>query len=56
MIDVSSQGDFSVKRRWDEDVVFRNCAKQEDREKKPRFINDAIRSDFHKRFMDKYIK
>ena len=81
---------FGVKRRWDDDVVFKN----QDRgapKKQQRFINDTIRlvqvltssamqlrahlsvaadkcfrfvtqlllscrSDFHKRFMDRYIK
>uniref|UniRef100_A0A8R1HGP0 Protein CWC15 homolog n=1 Tax=Caenorhabditis japonica TaxID=281687 RepID=A0A8R1HGP0_CAEJA len=50
-------GDFTVKRRWDDDVVFKNCAKGiEERKKEVTFINDAIRSEFHKKFMDKYIK
>jgi len=44
-----------VKRRWDDDVVFKNCARQEP-EKKKNFVNDTIRSDFHRRFMYKYIK
>ncbi|UMM37574.1 hypothetical protein L5515_009302 [Caenorhabditis briggsae] len=52
-----SSGDFTVKRRWDDDVVFKNCAKGvEERKKNVTFINDAIRSEFHKKFMDKYIK
>jgi protein CWC15 len=49
--------EFKVKRRWDDDVVFKNCAKGiDERKKTPSFINDAIRSEFHKRFMEKYIK
>ncbi|KHN76267.1 Protein CWC15 -like protein [Toxocara canis] len=49
--------DFKVKRRWDDDVVFKNCAKGlEERKKEPAFINDAIRSEFHRKFMEKYIK
>ncbi|EFP12768.1 hypothetical protein CRE_05065 [Caenorhabditis remanei] len=53
----TSAGDFTVKRRWDDDVVFKNCAKGvEERKKNVTFINDAIRSEFHKKFMDKYIK
>merc|ERR1711970_1190665 len=44
-----------VKRRWDDDVVFKNCARQEPEQKK-NFVNDTIRSDFHRRFMYKYIK
>lgn len=48
--------DFKVKRRWDDDVVFKNCAKGEDDKKKSAFINDTLRSEFHKKFMEKYIK
>ena len=43
------------KRRWNEDVVFRNQAKGEPEQKK-RFINDTVRNDFHKRFLNKFIK
>ncbi|KAI7885335.1 Cwf15/Cwc15 cell cycle control protein [Lichtheimia hyalospora FSU 10163] len=47
--------DFSVKRRWDDDVIFKNQARgTEDRSKK-RFVNDMLRSDFHRRFLTKYI-
>ncbi len=47
--------DFKVKRRWDDDVVFKNCAKLDDGKKKD-FINDTLRSEFHKKFMERYIK
>ncbi|KAG8186763.1 hypothetical protein JTE90_010657 [Oedothorax gibbosus] len=48
--------EFKVKRRWDDDVVFKNCAIEEpDRKEKP-FINDTLRSGFHKKFMEKYVK
>nr|XP_033805855.1 spliceosome-associated protein CWC15 homolog [Geotrypetes seraphini] len=48
---------FKVKRRWDDDVVFKNCAKGVDELKKDkRFVNDTLRSEFHKKFMEKYIK
>jgi protein CWC15 len=44
--------DFQMKRRWDDDVVFKNQARgTEDRNKKKEFINDMLRSDFHKKFM-----
>lgn len=46
---------FQVKRRWDDDVVFKNCARTEP-EKKSHFINDSLRCEFHKKFMEKYIK
>ena len=44
-----------LKRRWNDDVVFRNQAKGEPQAQK-RFINDTVRNDFHKRFMNKFIK
>lgn len=50
------RGDLKIKRRWDDDVVFKNCARSEPDKKKPTFINDSLRSDFHKKFMEKYIK
>ncbi|XP_057671971.1 spliceosome-associated protein CWC15 homolog [Diorhabda carinulata] len=45
-----------VRRRWDEDVVFKNCAKTEPERNTKVFINDSVRSEFHKKFMEKYIK
>jgi len=50
-----AKADMKVKRRWDEDVVFKNCARADDGNKKG-FINDTLRSEFHKKFMEKYIK
>lgn len=47
---------MKVKRRWDDDVVFKNCARTEPDKKGILFINDSLRSEFHKKFMDKYIK
>lgn len=44
-----------TKRRWNDDVVFRNQAKGEPVQKK-RFINDTVRNDFHKRFLNKFIR
>ena len=43
------------RRRWNEDVVFRNQAKGEPTPKK-RFINDTVRNDFHRRFLNKFIR
>ncbi|CAI9176849.1 unnamed protein product [Rangifer tarandus platyrhynchus] len=52
-----SQPQANFKRRWDDDVVFKNCAKGVDDQKKDkRFVNDTLRSEFHKKFMEKYIK
>ncbi|XP_065055737.1 spliceosome-associated protein CWC15 homolog [Rhopilema esculentum] len=53
---LNGPADHKVKRRWDDDVVFKNCAKDDDKIKSKGFINDTIRSDFHKRFMEKYVK
>ncbi|OAR04314.1 hypothetical protein LLEC1_07000 [Akanthomyces lecanii] len=49
--------DFTMKRRWDDDVVFKNQARGTDEKgKKKEFVNDLLRSDFHRRFMSKYVR
>ncbi|XP_026326838.1 protein CWC15 homolog [Hyposmocoma kahamanoa] len=50
------KNDMKVKRRWDDDVVFKNCARSEPEKKPNTFINDSLRSEFHKKFMEKYVK
>lgn len=47
-------GDFSLKRKWDDDTVFQNQARTAPKQKE-RFINDAVRSDFHRKFLNKYV-
>ncbi len=47
---------FAVRRRWDDDVVFRNQAAGVDERPKKRFINDTTRSDFHRKFLARYIR
>eukprot|EP00401_Gymnodinium_catenatum_P043807 CAMPEP_0117550062 /NCGR_PEP_ID=MMETSP0784-20121206/48485_1 /TAXON_ID=39447 /ORGANISM="" /LENGTH=228 /DNA_ID=CAMNT_0005347065 /DNA_START=72 /DNA_END=755 /DNA_ORIENTATION=+ len=49
-----ASGDLSLKRRWDDDTVFKNQAQTAPKQKQ-RFINDAVRSDFHKKFLSKYV-
>lgn len=49
------KGNTKIKRRWNDDVVFKNCARTEV-DKGETFINDSLRSEFHRKFMDKYIK
>lgn len=44
-----------MKRRWNDDVVFKHQAADEPKLKK-RFINDTVRNDFHKRFLNKFIR
>ncbi|CAL4910375.1 unnamed protein product [Urochloa decumbens] len=55
LININNPGSFSVKRRWDDDVVFKNQARGETKTPK-RFINDTIRSDFHRKFLQRYMK
>lgn len=38
-------------RSWDDDVVFKNQARGTEDKKPKEFVNDLLRSDFHKRFM-----
>ena len=42
-------------RRWDDDVVFKNQAREPQKEAR-RFINDTVRNDFHRKFLSRYIK
>ncbi|CAI9091008.1 OLC1v1025924C1 [Oldenlandia corymbosa var. corymbosa] len=46
-----------VKRRWDDDVVFKNQARNGGHGVKTskRFVNDTIRNDFHTKFLRKYM-
>jgi protein CWC15 len=47
-----------LKRRWNDDVVFRNQAAKVGTTSAPpkRFNNDTVRNDFHKRFLNKFIR
>jgi protein CWC15 len=48
----SASTSFSVKRRWDDDLIFKNqAAGLDDKPKKGEFVNDLLRSEFHKKFM-----
>ncbi|KAI3879050.1 hypothetical protein MKX03_031307 [Papaver bracteatum] len=51
---VSNGASFTVKRRWDDDVTFKRQSSGEAKTPK-RFINDTIRNDFHRKFLDKYM-
>ncbi|KAF7117407.1 hypothetical protein CNMCM5793_006352 [Aspergillus hiratsukae] len=48
--------DFNLKRRWDDDVVFKNQARGTEEKRGKEFVNDLLRSDFHRRFMSKYVR
>lgn len=52
----ASSSNGKLKRRWNDDVVFRNQARSEPDQNKKRFINDTVRNDFHKRFLNKFMK
>ena len=52
----SSVGGGRLKRRWNDDIVFRNQAKTEPKQQTKRFINDTVRNDFHKRFLNKFMR
>uniref|UniRef100_A0A060T2D0 Pre-mRNA-splicing factor CWC15 n=1 Tax=Blastobotrys adeninivorans TaxID=409370 RepID=A0A060T2D0_BLAAD len=45
---------FTVKRSWTDESVFKNQARQGP--KQEGFVNDMLRSDFHRNFINKYIK
>ncbi|KAJ9622618.1 complexed with cef1p [Taxawa tesnikishii (nom. ined.)] len=48
--------DYGVKRRWDDDVVFKNQARGTEEKRGKEFVNDLLRSDFHRRFMSRYVR
>ncbi|KAL7420584.1 complexed with cef1p [Cryptotrichosporon argae] len=53
----STASTFAVKRRWDDDLIFKNqAAGVDDKPRKGEFVNDLLRSEFHKKFMLKFIK
>ncbi|QRW12669.1 cell cycle control protein Cwf15/Cwc15 [Ceratobasidium sp. AG-Ba] len=48
-------GTFAVKKRWDDDVIFKNQATNSDAPT-GQFVNDLLRTEFHRKFMAKFIK
>ncbi|EKE42754.1 hypothetical protein ENUP19_0002G0071 [Entamoeba nuttalli] len=46
--------DGLVQRKWYDDVVFKNQAKEPPKQAK--YINDTLRNEYHQHFMDKFIK
>ncbi|GJE97556.1 Cwf15/Cwc15 cell cycle control protein [Phanerochaete sordida] len=57
-VNTTVPGTFAVKRRWDDDLIFKNQAlSQRDKDKASGgFVNDLLRTEFHKKFMQKFIK
>jgi len=46
---------YALQKKWTEETVFRNQCHGEPKPK-PRFINDTVRSDFHKKFLSRYVQ
>lgn len=49
-----SSGSSSLRRRWDDDTVFQGQARTAPKTER-KFVNDAVRSEFHRKFINKYI-
>lgn len=53
----SDGGGFEVRRGFGDDTVFRNAARSEpDARARGQYVNDTLRSSFHKKFLDKYMR
>ncbi|KAJ3509345.1 hypothetical protein NLJ89_g5264 [Agrocybe chaxingu] len=52
----TAPGTFQVKKRWDDDLIFKNQAMDKKPEGQGNFVNDLLRTEFHKKFMAKFIK
>ncbi|EPQ55473.1 Cwf15/Cwc15 cell cycle control protein [Gloeophyllum trabeum ATCC 11539] len=57
-LNTTAPGTFAVKRRWDDDLIFKNQAvNSRDKDgRQGQFVNDLLRTEFHKKFMAKFIK
>lgn len=59
---VAGASSFEVQRRWDDDVVFKHRGGQAGaagagkNDGSRDFVNDTVRSQFHKRFLNRYIR
>ncbi|CAE7152465.1 unnamed protein product [Rhizoctonia solani] len=49
-------GTFAVKKRWDDDVIFKNQGANSSDGPNGQFVNDLLRTEFHRKFMAKFIK
>ncbi|KAK7057783.1 Cwf15/Cwc15 cell cycle control protein [Favolaschia claudopus] len=54
-VNTTVPGTFAVKKRWDDDLIFKNQAVST-KDKPAHFVNDLLRTEFHKKFMAKFIK
>ncbi|PPQ98354.1 hypothetical protein CVT26_013610 [Gymnopilus dilepis] len=54
-VNTTVPGTFQVKKRWDDDLIFKNQAMNQ-KPAQAGFVNDLLRTEFHKKFMAKFIK
>ncbi|KAF4620287.1 hypothetical protein D9613_000927 [Agrocybe pediades] len=54
-VNTTVPGTFQVKKRWDDDLIFKNQAMNQ-KPAQGNFVNDLLRTEFHKKFMAKFIK
>ncbi|KAF9478115.1 Cwf15/Cwc15 cell cycle control protein [Pholiota conissans] len=54
-LSTTAPGTFQVKKRWDDDLIFKNQA-MAPKTGQGNFVNDLLRTEFHKKFMAKFIK
>lgn len=47
----TSTTSFAIKKRWDDDVIFKNQARDVNEKPKKEFVNDLLRTEFHRRFL-----
>ena len=47
--------DYSTKRKWTEEAIFQNQAIQVAPMKKDNHVNDPIRTEYHQKFLQKYL-
>ncbi|KAF8627629.1 hypothetical protein AX15_004325 [Amanita polypyramis BW_CC] len=55
-LNTTAPGTFAVKRRWDDDLIFKNQATNLKDKSANQFVNDLLRTEFHKKFMSRFIK
>jgi len=56
-VNTTAPGTFAVKRRWDDDLIFKNqAASDKDNPRAGQFVNDLLRTEFHKKFMSRFVK
>ncbi|KAI0312560.1 Pre-mRNA-splicing factor Cwf15/Cwc15 [Amylostereum chailletii] len=55
-VSTTAPGTFAVKRRWDDDLIFKNQAMHDKDKPQGQFVNDLLRTEFHKKFMSRFVK